>query len=388
LTALPGLEVNLDVLWGPTIRPTRAEIDLQALVDNAIELARRAASPILAVIKADAYGHGAVDCAHALVGLPEVAGYAVSLVEEGVELRSAGIEGPILVMGPSLMEAHECLVEHRLTPLLSEERHLDRLAELGRARGEPVELHIKIDTGMGRLGISPARVPALVARIAQNDGLQVSGLATHLACADLDDPAEEACMTHRQLALFDEVLDQVGAPAEVVRHAANSAAILRFDRARYDLARPGLALYGNGGAPGDALRPVMSLKSEITQLRQIEPGGSVSYGALWTARESSLVAVVPVGYADGYPRNLSGKAEVLIGGRRCRVVGAISMDMSVVDVSHLEEVAIGDEVVLLGAQGADHISAREWAVAAPLSEYEVTCGISKRVPRVARRRDG
>lgn len=375
--------VIADVQSGSSIRPTRAEVDLGAVVDNARALRTLAGVDLLAVVKADAYGHGAVACARALAEAGDVSGLAVSLVEEGSELRAAGIAAPILVMGPSVAGGHDELVARGMTPLVSDEGDLERFAELGRQRGAPVEVHLKVDTGMGRLGIAPGRVGAVVERAA-GSGVRLVGLATHFACADDDDPADPDSITARQLAVFRGAIAAARAAGatELALHAANSAALLRFPDARFALARPGLALYGNGDPGGAPLRQAMRLLTAIAQLRDAESGQAVSYGALWRARRRSRLAVLPVGYADGLPRSLSGRASALVRGRRCPLVGAISMDMAIADVTDLgDEVAVGDEAVLLGGQEGERISAAEFAAAAGLTEYEVTCGISKRVPR-------
>ena len=369
------------------IRATAAEIDLGALRHNAAALRRAAGdTPMAAVIKADAYGHGAAEVARALAGLCER--FAVSLVEEGIELRDAGVAEPILVMGPSLAGGHRELVERGLTAVVSDPADLEVLAEIGRTRGQPVPIHIKVDTGMARLGIAAEAVGRLVARMLGAGGVALEGICTHFACADLPDLADASAITHAQIAVFERALAAARAAGagDLVRHAANSAGVIRFSAARYDLVRPGLAMYGNGLAPdGETLRPVMRLVSQIAQVRAVAAGQTVSYGGLWRAPRPSRIAVLPIGYADGYPRRLTGTAEVLVGGRRCPVVGAISMDMTLVDVTSLgHDASVGDAVVLLGAQGEERITARELAERAGVTEYEVTCAVSKRVPRTYR----
>lgn len=371
--------------WGPAIRPTRAEIDLDFVVANSRTLADRAGTGILAVVKADGYGHGAVECTLALEAAKTVEGVAVSLVEEGIELRRAGVELPILVMGPSLMGAHDEVVTENLTPMLSDEADVDLLAKAARKAGRRVDLHLKADTGMGRLGIAEARVPQLMKKILAMPELQLTALASHLACADVDDPEDRGSRTAQQLERFRTLAARARSDApSLLFHIANSAGILRFPTAQYNLARPGLALYGNGSTPSDQLQQGLRLVSAVTQLRDLPAGKSVGYGAMWTAKRPSRLAIVPVGYADGFPRNLSHKASALLHGQRCPVVGTISMDISVVDVTDIPATQRGDEVVLLGRQGSQTISVAEWAAQAGISEYEVTCGISKRVPRVYR----
>lgn len=346
---------------------------------------------VCAVVKADAYGHGAVPVASALERSGECAALAVSLVEEGVELRDAGIALPILVMGPAQAGGHAELVARDLTPVVSDAGELDALSALGRARGRPISIHLKIDTGMGRLGIAPGEVGRVVARALAAGGLAIDGISTHFASADLPDLAAAASATAAQLAVFDTALADARAAGAAPRllHAANSAAALRFPAARFDMVRPGLALYGNGLVVPDPsagrLRQGMQLESEVAQLRDLPAGHAVGYGGLWRTEHPSRIAVIPVGYADGFPRRLTGKAEALVRGRRCPVVGAISMDMTLVDVTSLKNDArVGDAVVLLGTQGAESICTAELADRAGLTEYEVTCGISRRVPRTYR----
>ncbi len=374
----------------PLIRPTRLEIDLQLVRENAAALRRIAGVPVFAVVKADAYGHGAVAVARALDGSNDVAGFAVSLVEEGTQLRDAGITRPILVVGPALDGGYAEMIGCDMLPMVTDPADLEGLAKLGRRRGRPVPIHVKVDTGMGRLGISPGELPLVIRRAQTRGGVTITGLATHFACADSDRADDPDSLTRHQLIGFRAAIDAARAAGVMpeVLHAANSAATLRFPEARFDLVRPGIALYGNSAAeadlPGDSgFRQAVKLVTEIVQLREVAAGTTVSYGALWQAPRRSRLAVLPIGYADGFPRSLTGSAEVLIRGRRCPVVGAICMDIALVDVTELgDRVAVGDQVVLLGSQNGDRIRVAEFAARAHLIDYEVTCGISKRVPRV------
>ncbi|HUH01355.1 MAG TPA: alanine racemase [Kofleriaceae bacterium] len=367
-----------------SIRPTQVEIDLGAVRSNAARLARLAGVDLFAVVKADGYGHGAVAIARALEGQPGVAGFAVSLVEEGSQLRDAGIRAPILVMGPALDGGEDEIVGRSLWPLVTDPGDLERLAELGRRRGAPVPIHLKLDTGMGRLGIQPDAAVALLTRAGA--GIVLDGVATHFACAETDHPDDADCLTNRQLAGLDRALAALRADGFAPRlvHAANSAGTIRFPAARRDRVRCGIAVYGNGVAPpGEALAQAMRLVTHVAQLRVVPAGSTVSYGALWRATRETRAAILPVGYADGFSRRLTGAAQVLIGGRRCPVIGAISMDITVADVTALgDAVAMGDEAVLLGAQGDELITVADVAAQSGVVEYEVTCGVSKRVPRV------
>jgi len=368
-------------LPGPVIRPTRVEVNLDDVCANAWALNGLAGTKVFAVVKADAYGHGAIAVAQALAGSGAVYGFGVSLVEEGIELRDAGIELPILVMGPSLAGGEEAVVEHGLWPMVSTLGALESMTEIARKTGAAVEVHIKLDTGMGRLGLGANELDRALSMIATSP-LRLGGIATHFACADGDDPDDPGSMTRAQLASFEEAVRAAGIGTGVMRHVANSSATIKFPETRLDAVRPGLSLYGSGAAARDSrFLPTMRFVSAITQLRTAEVGDTVSYGALWTAARPSKLAVVPVGYADGLPRSLTGKAHALVRGRRVPVVGIISMDITVLDVTDLPEVAVADEVVLLGAQGDEEITIPEFASRASISEYEVTCGISKRVPR-------
>ncbi len=372
---------------GP-IRPTRAEVDLDAIVSNARELAARVSAKILGVVKADAYGHGAVPVARALVERGGVFGLMVSLVEEGFELRRAGIGGPMIVMGGVYTGAHRDVLAHDLNPVVSEWSDVEAFARAAAAANTRARIHVKADTGMSRLGVRAEEIGPFLDRVLAQPAIELVGLCTHLASADDDDPTA----TKQQLARFDAALAVAkarGVRPEIV-HAANSAGALRFPEAGYDAVRPGLVIYGGGEALGGPGHQAMRLVTAISRVAEVRAGESVSYGGLWVATRATRVATLPIGYADGYPRRLSstiGRGEVLIRGRRCPVLGAVCMDMTIVDVSSLPaDVGIGDEVVLLGAQGDDRISAAELASRAGLIEYEITCGVSKRVPRVVRQR--
>jgi alanine racemase len=365
------------------IRRTRVEVDLAAIVANARAVRALTGALVYGVVKADGYGHGAIEVAKALARAKAAAGFAVSLVEEGVALRDAGVAAPVLVMGPSQHGGEDEMVAAKLTPVISSAEELAAFAAVARRRGG-LEAHLKVDTGMGRLGVPLGRAGEL-AREAAGAGVRLVGLMTHLACADTDDPADAASMTRAQLRRFaeaDRAVTAAGAPLRV-RHAANSSAALLFPEARFDLVRTGIAIYGNGRWPAGAARTqAMRLVSEVAQVRAIDEGSAVGYGAAWRAPRPSRVAVLPIGYADGLPRRASGHAEVAIRGRRVPLVGLISMDIAIADVTDVPGVAVGDAAVLLGRAGeGTSISVAEYAAWAGLTEYEVTCGMSKRVPR-------
>jgi alanine racemase len=366
------------------IRRTRVEVDLAAIVGNARAVRAITGTDVCAVVKADGYGHGAVAVARALTTARAVAGFGVSLVEEGVLLRDAGVAAPVLVMGPSQHGGEDDMVMAGLTPVIGSAEDIGALAVVTRRRARTIDAHLKVDTGMGRLGV-PADAAAELAVEAARAGVVVVGLMTHFACADTDDPDDPQSMTRAQLQRFREVdraVSAAGAPLRV-RHAANSSGALWFPEARLDLVRTGIAIYGNGRWP-DGAQPTsaMRLVTEVAQLRTVGVGQSVGYGATWRATRASRLAVLPIGYADGLPRRGSGLARAAIRGQRVPLVGMISMDIAIADVTELPEVGIGDPAVLLGrASGGASISVAEYGAWAGLSEYEVTCGMSKRVPR-------
>lgn len=368
------------------IRRTRVEVDLAAIVGNARTVRALTGADVCAVVKADGYGHGAVAVARALSAARAVAGFGVSLVEEGVLLRDAGVTAPVLVMGPSQRGGEDDMVMAELTPVIASADEVAPLAAVARRRSRTIEAHLKVDTGMGRLGVPPADAPEIVVSAARG-GIVLVGLMTHFACADTDDPGDPQSMTRAQLRRFAEVdraVTAAGAPLRV-RHAANSSGALWFPEARLDVVRTGIAIYGNGRWPDDVAAPrqsAMRLVTEVAQVRTIAAGSSVGYGATWCAARTSRVAVLPLGYADGLPRRASGQAFAAIRGRRVPLIGVISMDIAIADVTDLPDVTVGDAAVLLGrASGGASISVAEYGAWSGLSEYEVTCGMSKRVPR-------
>ena len=367
------------------IRRTRVEVDLAAIVANARTVRAVSATDVFAVVKADGYGHGAVAVARALTEARAVAGFCVSLVEEGVALRDAGVVAPVLVMGPSQHGGEDDMVMAGLTPVIGGAEDLAALAAVAQRRGRTIDAHLKIDTGMGRLGVAEAEAPGIAVEAAAT-GIAVVGLMTHFACADSDDPDDPGSMTRDQLRRFrdvDRAVTAAGAPLRV-RHAANSSGALLFPEARLDLVRTGIAIYGHGRWPagGAPRQSAMRLVTEVAQVRALPEGASVGYGAIWRAARPSRVAILPLGYADGLPRRATGRAQAAIRGHRVPLVGVISMDIAVADVTDVPEIAVGDAAVLLGrASGGASISVAEYGAWAGLSEYEVTCGMSKRVPR-------
>jgi len=369
-------------------RWARAEVDLDAIAHN-LAVLRRAAGPadVWAVVKANGYGHGAVPVAQAVVAAGAT-GLCVALVQEAVELREAGIRAPILVLTEQPPETLTDLVAHRLIATVYTERYADALAVHAATADAPVAVHVKIDTGMQRVGVEPERAVALFGHLrGLAPRLRVDGVFTHLACAD--EPERPA--NDEQLDRLDRVLAELGPAAPPMVHAANSAGALALPRARRSLVRSGIALYGISPGPGvdhltAELRAAMRLVARVGHVKRVAAGTHVSYGWRHRFDVDTTVATIPIGYADGVPRRLGTSperpgADVLIGGRRHPIVGVVTMDQLVVDVGD-EPVAVGDEVVLLGEQGGQCIRAEDWADRLGTIGYEVVCGIGARVPRV------
>lgn len=373
-------------------RPTWATVDLAALAHNYHVLKSRVAPrcSIMAMVKADAYGHGAVQVSRKLEKCG-VRALGVATVEEGLELRAAGVKSQIIVMGGLMgmgSPASKVMVEAELTPVINSSYILDSLEEDAKAAGRTIDVHLKIDTGMSRLGVRPEALSSLIEKIKKCPHLSVEGVMTHLAEADHED------VSRRQMELFLSSREKIEQALGKIRvwHIANSTAVLRGEPVDVPGAaevwvRPGLALYGecNGsGFGGQTLKPVMGLMSKAVMLKRVPEGARVSYGGTFTTKRPSRLAIVPIGYADGYPWALSNKASVLIRGHRAPVVGRVTMDMIVVDITDVEGVSVGDEVVLLGSQDSERITLHEISEWAGTITYEILCGISKRMPRIYR----
>jgi len=366
-----------------------ADIDLDAIRHNVEQLRSTVApSGLWAVVKANGYGHGAVDVARAaLAGGAD--GLCVALAQEGLELRDEGIAAPILVLSEQPLAAAPDIVRHDLTPTVYTTEYVDALAAAARDAGRvDVAVHVKVDTGMQRVGVDPAGAAALVGHVVDHGPtLRVDGVFTHLAVAD--DPTNS--FTTTQLECFDRVLEGLGNAAPPIVHAANSAAALASAAARRSFVRAGIAVYGISPGEGvdhlcTALRPALSLRARVSLVKTVRAGSRISYGLRHTFDRDTTVATVPIGYADGVPRRLSAVGgEVLIGGRRRPIVGVVTMDQLMVDCGPDASVARGDEVVLIGSQdgpeGEEQIRAEDWADALDTIGYEIVCGIGPRVPR-------
>lgn len=376
------------------VRPTRAEVNLEALRHNLRVVKRHAKNArVWPVLKADAYGHGAPAVARTLERAGSD-GFCVALVEEAIELRDAGIKNPILVMSGYYGTAHEEVLQRGLLPVIYERGQIEAFARAVRAAGMPTPqaVHLKIDTGMARLGARMNELSSFAEALHDAPEIKVTGLMTHLACADAATLEE----TEHQMRLFDEataILARHGVRPEV-RHAANSAALLRGENS-LDAVRPGIAVFGvSPRAEGASepfsseLRPVIRVRSEVVSIRELGAGMPVGYGALHRTTRASRIATVPVGYADGLSRRLTNRGHMLVRGQRCPVVGAVSMDMTMIDVTDVPGASLRDEVVVLGTQegplGRDHLGAQELAEHAETIPWEVLTSISRRVPRFYR----
>jgi alanine racemase len=365
----------------PALRRAWLEIDTGALVRNFRRVAAAVApARVLPVVKADAYGHGAVIVARALE--PEgAAGFAVALVEEGIELRRSGVIAPVMVLSPTPPGAEGALLEFGLVPVVPAPDQLERIAAAGAVAGRRIPVHVKFDSGMTRLGFAAEDAHGVLERIRREPTLELTGLLSHLA--EAEDPGSPA--NARQIEVYRGLLDRLPAAERerVVLHLANSAGALALPASRHDLVRVGLAIYGiapSGSAI--AFEPVMSVVSELVQVREVPPGTRAGYGGRWTAGRPSRVGVVPVGYADGYPWRAEGKASALVRGRRAPLAGAVSMDLVLLDLTETGG-EVGDRVTLVGRDGTEQIPAPELAAHAGTLVYEILCHFGLRLPRRA-----
>ena len=374
----------------PGLRPTWAEIDLAAVRHNASVLRRTAAPAALcAVVKADAYGHGAVAVARAALD-GGARWLAVALVEEGVTLRQGGIEAPVLVLSEPPADAMGEVVARRLVPTLYTGAGVAAAAAAAEAAGTELAVHLKVDTGMHRVGADRADLVGLATAVAAAPRLRAEGLWSHLAVADRGGP-DDASFTTGQIDRFAAAVAELAAAglAPPLLHLANSAGTLAYPEARLGMVRCGIALYGVAPAPGlappapEALAPVLSLRSAVSLVRTLGAGERPSYGRHRPLAQSSVVATIPIGYADGIPRrSFAGGGTVLIGGRRRPLAGTVTMDQIVVDCGPDPSVAVGDEVVLIGRQGDQSLTVEDWAAVLGTIGNEVLTEIGGRVPRV------
>jgi alanine racemase len=369
------------------MRPTWAEIDLNNLSANfhAVRRVVGDAVKIMAVVKADAYGHGAVRCARRLA-LEGAAWFGVALPEEGLQLRDGGIEKPILSLGGFWHGEENLIIERRITPIIFRVDAAESLNRAARAAQKIVDVHIEIDTGMNRLGVRFDAVAEFADKLKTFENLRVDGLMTHFAAAD--DAAFDD-FTNEQIGKFQQAVEIFRAKnfCPTWYDLANSPATLAHEKSWGNLVRIGGALYGIGkdifppSETVDFLRPVMSLKSKICLLKRVPRGETLGYSRSFAAARDSLIATVPIGYNDGLPRLLSNKGRAIVNGHFAFVVGRVSMDLTILDVTDAPQVEINDEVIFVGSQNGKSISAEDIARQSDTISYDITCGISKRVPR-------
>ena len=354
--------------------PNEVTIDLGALRHNLFEI-KRLAGPntrILAVVKSDAYGHGMIPVAKTLesAGIDHL---GIFELEEGLELRKAGCEVPILIMMGITSDEVSAVVEHELTPALFQLDIAEKLSRISAEQGKVTPVHVKVDSGMTRLGVSSGDLPNFLKQLLPLTGIQPEGIFSHLAVAD--QPGDP--FTDQQIRRLQEAVEECGRLAGFrgIVHVANSGALLGNKGLYLGMARPGILLYGSPPAQGWAA--AASFKSRVIQIRTVPPGTSVSYGRTYITQEERTIATIPVGYDDGYSRLLSNNGEVLIHGRRVPVVGRVCMNLTMLDVTEVEGVAVGDEAVLLGSQGKERITAEEIATRIGTINYDVYCTIGK-----------
>ncbi len=366
-----------------------AEIDLDAVRENARCMVKNLSpeTKMLAVIKTNGYGHGSVPVAKALEPLEFMFGFAIATFEEAVELQEAGITKPLLILGHTFPYAYEAMAERKIRGAVFRKDTLPLLDAAGRKTGKPVKVHIKVDTGMSRIGITPDEEGlAFVRELTSYEGIEIEGIFTHFARADEKDKT----YAEAQLSGFREFIRKIEEELGLkipVKHCANSAGIVELPEAKMDAVRAGVVLYGLVPSEEVAedfsmLRPAMSLYSEIVYCKTIHGGQSVSYGGTFTAKKDMRVATVPLGYGDGYPRSLSGKGYVLIRGKKAPILGRICMDQFMVDVTDIPGATEGDRVTLLGCDGAEQITAELLGKLSGRFNYELVCDISLRIPRL------
>ncbi len=368
-----------------------AEVDLDAIWENMVHMKENIAenTKILAVIKTDGYGHGGVPIAKMLEQLDFMFGYAAATYEEAHVLREAGVKKPILILGYTFPYCYEELIREEIRPAVYRRDTVEELVAAAAKVGQKAKVHIKVDTGMGRIGITPDEEGLEFVRFLMgHPELEVEGIFTHFAKSD---EADKTSANH-QLELFQNFIDRIQTELGLtipVKHCANSAAILEMPQANMDMVRAGITTYGlypSEEVSKDIvpLRAAMSLYSHIVYCKTIHAGQSVSYGGLFTAQKDTRVATIPVGYGDGYPRSLSGKGYVLIRGKKAPILGRVCMDQFMVDISEIPGVMEGDKVTLLGVDGTERITAEELGELSGRFNYEFVCDLGKRIPRVYR----
>ena len=367
----------------------RADISLDAILANMESMKRnlKEGVQITAVLKTNAYGHGAVEIAKVLEPLDYVWGYAVAAFEEAVELREAGLRKPILLLGYVFPYCYQELAKMNIRPAVFREDMLEQLSAAAKAAGKKIKIHIAVDTGMSRIGIFPDETGLdFIKKALETEGLQVEGMFTHFARADEADRSFTEEQLEKFVWLTEAVKERLGYDIPI-RHCSNSAGIIEYPHANMTMVRAGITLYGLW--PSDEVRkdivplePVMSLRSHIIYIKEISAGTPVSYGGTWAPDHTVRLATVPVGYGDGWPRSLSNKGYVLIRGQKAPIRGRVCMDQFMVEVTDIPDAAEGDEVTLIGRDGDAYISMEEVGDLSGRFNYELACDINPRVPRL------
>jgi alanine racemase len=362
-------------------RPTWAEINLKNLAHNFRQIKRllQTKTKVMVCVKADAYGHGLIPVAKKLISCG-VDYLGVASIDEGIKLREADIKIPVLILSLVLKKDILPLFKYDLIPTVCTDELAFTLNNLAKKLGKPLKIHIKVDTGMGRIGILYKDASAFIKKVHKLKFIRIEGISTHLACADINSK-----FTLHQIEVFNHIikkLNQQGIQIPLV-HAANSLGVINYPVSHFNLVRPGLVIYGLYPKEGLKinLKPVLSLKTRIIYFKRVPAGWGISYGHTYITKRNNTIVTLPIGYGDGYPRNLSNLAPVLIKGKRFKVTGRVCMDQIMVDVGKFA-VKIGDEVVLIGAQGKNKITAEELACLSDTIPYEIVCSLGNRIPRV------
>lgn len=366
----------------------QANVDLGAIKHNLLEIRKKLnpGTKLMAVIKADAYGHGAVALAKAIGSSDRIDYYGVAIIEEAIELREAGIDKPILILGYTPKEQYDLVVAYDVAQTIFQFEMAEALSEEAKRQNKTAKIHIKVDTGMTRIGFTDTKDSIEeIKRIAALDNIEVEGLFSHFARADEEDRSSTDLQLRRYIAFTDQLeKEQLHIP---IKHIANSAGIIEFPQAYFNMVRCGIATYGI--YPSEEVNhkefkliPAMELKTHVIFVKDVEPGVGVSYGAIYVTSKKTRIATIPVGYADGYSRNLSNSGKVIIHGKFAPIIGKVCMDQFMVDVSDIEDVKQGDTVTLLGRDGDAYISAEELALRSHSFAYELVCTVGKRIPRV------
>lgn len=366
-----------------------AQIDLDAIVFNTEQIKKRLqpGTRLMAVIKANGYGHGSIPIAKELQEKDYIYGFGVATAEEAWILRKNGITLPILVLGYTFPYCYEAFATEEIRPTLFREDTITAMGEAARQIGKPIKVHIKVDTGMSRIGIRPDESGLeFIKKASMEKGIEIEGIFTHLARADEADKS----FAKEQIRCFQSFLEQVATELEIsipIKHCLNSAGIIGLAEAGMEVVRPGIITYGlypskEVGRDAMELQPALSLYSHIVYVKELEAGREISYGGTYKTREPRKVATIPVGYGDGYPRSLSGKGWVLIRGKKAPILGRVCMDQFMVDVTHIPEASEGDRVTLLGRDGEETLTAEVLGELSGRFNYELVCDLGERIPRV------